>query len=94
MLRHPRLGALAVRLQDVAPVVLITREEAVSGLRLRPPVAGPGDACRGSLCETLDEPDRSAVAALVPQIDSLKFLVCPVHGAQKKYMKVVSMTGT
>lgn len=73
MLCHRRPAALVAWLQDVQPVVLVTREEAVGRLRLAPAVSGPGDTRRGPLCQTLANSGRPPVAALVAKVDPPKF---------------------
>ena len=77
MCGYPCLRALARRCQDIEPIVVLTGEQPICRLRLHPAVAGPGNARWRPLRQTLQQEDRTLPAALVAQIDPLKFLICP-----------------
>ncbi|CAE6877926.1 hypothetical protein R69746_08876 [Paraburkholderia aspalathi] len=79
LLAHTFPCAIPVRLHDVVPFECVVTDKPIRSHRLRPAVAGSGDAPRWLLCESRQQSPGPVVTSLVAQIDARQFFVRPAR---------------
>ena len=75
----PRLTGPGVGTQHLLPIRLMIAQESIRRRRLRPVLAGRGNAGTGLLTQPFGQQHRALIQPRIAQLDRLKLLLRPTH---------------